>query len=100
MTMMTNKRFVLLTIFVGVIATLVGCELVVDFDRSKIPVESVEGGELDVANPSLDAETPETSTGSDATVAETGADSGTDSGTDTGTDASDDGSDDAPDGEF
>jgi len=48
-----------------------GCELIVDFDRSKIPVEGTD------ATPQ-----PNEAGGSD-----TGTDTGTDAGVDTGTDA-------------
>jgi hypothetical protein len=99
---MTNKRSVWLTLLLGVIVMLVGCELVVDFDRSKIPVPSPDGGEADVSAQGL-----EEAGAGDATVedtgagAETGSDTGVDTGTDTGTtDAGEDSSLDAPDGEF
>ncbi len=58
-----------------------GCELIVDFDRTKIPVETIEaGGALDAS--SLD----------DANGG------GTDSGTDSGVDAAETSTEDAGDG--
>jgi hypothetical protein len=80
-------------------AFLAGCELAVDFDRSKIPTPQSDGG-VPAADASLDTGLiPDatvtdtgTDTGTDATVADTGTDTGTDA-SDSGTDASDSGTD-------
>jgi hypothetical protein len=57
---MTNNKIqkflVLVTLSAGVFA--VGCELIVDFDRTKIPVEVTEASVVDSAPPS-EASTPE-----------------------------------------
>ncbi len=42
-----RSRSVFLMILGGAIASLVGCELAVDFDRSKIPADSTDAGALD-----------------------------------------------------
>ncbi len=69
-------------LFVVVAAVFgLGCELIVDFDRTKIPVEVVEAGAFDAAalgdadlTPTGDANVPETSTpadgGSDTGIAD------------------------------
>lgn len=78
-----------------------GCELIVDFDRTKIDGGTVEGGGSDVVtmtDGSID-------TGTDGTMNnDSGVDTGTDSptsdtGTDTGVDTGADAPDDAPDGD-
>jgi hypothetical protein len=90
---MTKQRLLLLTILGGAFATLVGCELAVNFDRSKIPVDATDAGDLDVFTPAVD------SGGTDAGATDSGTDGGsaTDSGGsdsgDSGGDASDAGTD-------
>ena len=59
-----------------------GCELIVDFDRTKIVGEDVPETGTDATTPALDATATET--GTDAT-----ADTGTDAAADTGSDAAD-----------
>jgi hypothetical protein len=49
---MSKQRLVFVMILGGAIAALVGCELAVDFDRSKIPADSTDAGTLDVSVPS------------------------------------------------
>ena len=44
---MANKRLVFTMILAGSVAALVGCELAVDFDRSKIPADSTDSGDTD-----------------------------------------------------
>ena len=73
-----QKGLVVLTVIAGMFA--VGCELIVDFDRTKIPVEQPEASIPDV-------NVPET-----ATPTEAGAEGGSDAGE---TDASDGGDADA-----
>jgi len=48
---MQKQRLVFVMILGGAIAALVGCELAVDFDRSKIPADSTDAGALDVSAP-------------------------------------------------
>ena len=57
-----HKGLVLVTIVAGMFA--VGCELIVDFDRTKIPVETSEASVPDVNVP--ETTTPEAGTGADA----------------------------------
>jgi hypothetical protein len=94
---MTKQRFVWITVVGGAIAALVGCELVVDFDRSKIPADSTDAGQVDVSTQDFDATTTEgggdtdsstVDSGTDGTVFDTGTD-GTvfDAGTDSSFDA-------------
>ena len=74
-----RNRLVLI-IALGVFA--LGCELIVDFDRTKIPAEGTEAGTTDSSvDASIDTSQPDTST------AETGADA-SDSG-DASADAAD-----------
>lgn len=79
-----KQSLLVITIFTGVFA--VGCELIVDFDRTKIPVEVNEASIPDVV-------VPETSTpaeaGTDAGAAD--ADASDASATSDAADASDDG---------
>ena len=42
-----HKALILVTLTCGAMAA--GCELIVDFDRTKIPVEAVDSGLLDAA---------------------------------------------------
>ena len=42
-----TKALILVTVVSGVLAA--GCELIVDFDRTKIPVEPVDAGLIDAA---------------------------------------------------
>lgn len=71
-----TKKITKLLVLVGMGAMLaLGCELIVDFDRTRIPVEAAETGPGD-------SSIPETST--DATV-----DTGTDAGDTDAADASD-----------
>ncbi|WP_394837441.1 hypothetical protein LVJ94_11085 [Pendulispora rubella] len=74
MNKMMLKRFALLVPFVAAMI-VAGCEIAVDFDRTKIPVD--DGGATDTG-------VQDTSTPTD-----TGTDTGTDSGNDAGSDAGD-----------
>ncbi len=46
-----QARGVFVMILGGAFAALAGCELAVDFDRSKIPADSTDAGALDVSVP-------------------------------------------------
>jgi hypothetical protein len=70
-----QKGLVLLTITAGVFAA--GCELIVDFDRTKIPVEVNEASIPDVNVPDT---TSPTEAGSDAGDASDGSSSDDDAG--------------------
>ena len=48
---MAKQRLVFVMVLGGAIAALVGCELAVDFDRSKIPADSTDAGAVDVFVP-------------------------------------------------
>ncbi len=48
---MSKQRLVFVMILGGALAALVGCELAVDFDRSKILADSTDAGALDVFAP-------------------------------------------------
>lgn len=74
---MTTRHFVLMTATAAVLSLTAGCELIVNFDRSKI-----DEGTADTGMPEPDS----------------GMDSGMDSGTDAGEDAGMDGSIAMPDG--
>lgn len=41
---------------------VLGCELIVDFDRTRIPVEGGDATTADVVQPAVDGEAPDTST--------------------------------------
>lgn len=87
-----KRSLVLVTLAAGTLA--IGCELIVDFDRSKIPVELPDGPVVDAAGgddaiapideagvdaeaPEEDAEAPEEDAGADAEAdADTDADAG------------------------
>ena len=66
-----------------------GCELIVDFDRTKIVGDEVPEAGTDATTPALDATA--TDTGTDAPAADTGTDAGTDTGTSDAADADTDG---------
>jgi hypothetical protein len=81
--MKTQKRtlqhtLVLVTIATGLFAG--GCELIVDFDRTKIPVETIEAGPaLDASSlddASTDPDTGTTDSGTDAAETSTAQDAG------------------------
>ena len=81
-----QKGLVLVTVALGMFA--IGCELIVDFDRTLIPVEETDGATLDVNVPDT---TPPAEAGGDAdatTEPDADAGEGTDSGdADAATDA-------------
>jgi hypothetical protein len=58
------KKVVLLATFAS--SFVLGCELIVDFDRTRIPVEGGDATTADVVAPPADTGTPETSTTTDA----------------------------------
>jgi len=90
---MTKKaRLLLLVASLGV-AFLAGCELIVDFDRTKIPAEAVDSS-VPPRDSSTDTSAPDA--GSDATADAT-PDATPDASPDTGSDASSDASTDAAD---
>lgn len=90
---MTKKaRLLLLVASLGV-AFLAGCELIVDFDRTKIPAEAVDSS-VPPRDSSTDTSAPDA--GSDATADAT-PDATPDASPDTGSDASSDASADAAD---
>lgn len=75
-----QKALILVSLVTGVLAA--GCELIVDFDRTKIPVEAIDsGGLIDAASLGDGAATTDGSTEGDA-ASEAG-----DAGGDTGVDA-------------
>ncbi len=81
-------------------AFLAGCELAVDFDRSKIPTPQSDGS-APIADASLDTGSvtdaaptdAATDTGTDATATDAASDAKADSTTDAASDAADSGSD-------
>jgi hypothetical protein len=89
----------------AVIATLVvaaataGCELIVDFDRTKIDAGATDATVSDVTNPPIDAPVDSPVDAGKDSPADAPADVKVDTGTDAGTDASDagDAADDAAD---
>mgnify|MGYP003594088418 CR=1 FL=1 len=90
---MTKKaRLLLLVASLGV-AFLAGCELIVDFDRTKIPAEAVDSS-VPPRDSSTDTSAPDT--GSDATADAT-VDATPDASPDAASDASSDASGDAAD---
>lgn len=90
---MTKKaRLLLLVASLGV-AFLAGCELIVDFDRTKIPAEAVDSS-VPPRDSSTDTSAPDA--GSDATADAT-PDATPDASPDTDSDASSDASTDAAD---
>ena len=66
-----------------------GCELIVDFDRTKIVGEDVPETGTDATTPALDATA--TDTGTDAPAADTGTDAPADTGASDASDAAADG---------
>ena len=83
-----QKALILVTVVSGVLAA--GCELIVDFDRTKIPVESIDSGGLVDAAGLGDGAVTDTDSGSDggneeASTTEDGG--GTDGGADADADA-------------
>jgi len=79
-TIKVQKALILVSIAAGVLAA--GCELIIDFDRTKIPVENVDaGGAIDAASLGDGATTADTGTEDANTEASTGEDAG-DAGTD------------------
>lgn len=96
-----KKAFWIVVSTIGVIGILVsGCELVVDFDRSKIPQDGVDATTQDVTQPPLTDSSVVTDGASDAAKdGGTSTDAASDTGaTDAGSDAAADASDDAGDG--
>ncbi|MFO0637967.1 MAG: hypothetical protein U0183_02050 [Polyangiaceae bacterium] len=90
---MTKKaRLLLLVASLGV-AFLAGCELIVDFDRTKIPAEAVDSS-VPPRDSSTDTSAPDA--GSDAT-ADASVDATPDASPDAASDASSDASGDAAD---
>jgi hypothetical protein len=83
-----KKTFVLVTIASATLA--IGCELIVDFDRTRIPSEAVDATLPDVALP--EASTPDDA-GDDAEAPPQDAapEADADTGDDAGADAADDG---------
>jgi hypothetical protein len=78
-TIKVQKALILVSIAGGVLAA--GCELIVDFDRTKIPVENIDsGGMIDAASLG-DGALPDSGnpadTGADATTQEDAGDAGT-----------------------
>ncbi len=72
------RNRLLLVVVSGVLA--LGCELIVDFDRTKIPPDGTDGATPDSSiDASIDTSQPDTST----------ADTSTDAPTDSGVDAED-----------
>ncbi len=72
------RNRLLLVVASGVLA--LGCELIVDFDRTKIPPDGTDGATSDSSiDASIDTSQPDTST----------VDTGTDAPTDSGVDAED-----------
>lgn len=70
----THSKKIGLAAALAAVTVLAGCELIVDFDRSKIPVADTDSG---VVNPPVDSGLPETSTGGDSgSDSSTGNDSG------------------------
>ncbi len=75
-----RKGLILVTISVGLFA--MGCELIVDFDRTKIPVESVDSSLLDANTlPTGEAGT-DAQPSDEAGLTEAGSDDGGDGGSD------------------
>ena len=69
------RNRLLLVVASGVFA--LGCELIVDFDRTKIPPDGTDGATSDSSiDASIDTSQPDTS------IAETGTDAPTDGGSD------------------
>jgi len=91
----TRTHVAALFLLLGVGA--VGCELALDFDRTKIDGGAIDASFGDTAT--FDQVSPPadgtTDGGTDAPIAETGSDTGTDTGSDTGTDTGTDGGTDA-----
>ncbi len=75
---MMKKAFWMVVGTVGVL--VMGCELVVDFDRSKIPQDGVDASTQDVTQPPL----PDAAADA-AVVTDAAKDGATDAGLDTGT---------------
>lgn len=85
------------TLSLALAGALAGCELIVDFDRTKIDGGTLEGGgETSTGDTGVDTGVdgtkPDTGTDApaDTTVQDTGTDTGVDTGADTGADAPDD----------
>ena len=93
-----KKAFWIVLGTVGV--SVMGCELVVDFDRSKIPQEGVDASTQDVAQPPLADAAIDVNTTTDAATDAATVDAATDggTGTDAGSDATADADPDAGDG--
>jgi hypothetical protein len=99
---MAKQRLVFMMILGGAVAALVGCELAVDFDRSKIPADSTDAGAVDAFVPGDSGSTTDGATTTDGSTTDSGSESkdsgsATDSGTDSSFDASFDSSFDAGD---
>lgn len=79
---MSKQRLVFVMMVGGAIAALVGCELAVEFDRSKIPADSTDAGALDVFAPGDGS--GGTDSGSGGTDSGNGGTDGGNGGTDSG----------------
>ena len=67
--MKRNTRSLKKVVLLATLASsfVLGCELIVDFDRTRIPVEGGDATTADVVNPPVgDTGTPDTSTPADA----------------------------------
>ncbi len=81
---LTHSKKIGLAAALAAVTVLAGCELIVDFDRSKIPVADTDSG---VVNPPVDSGLPEASTGGDGGAdSSTGNDGGGDAAADAATD--------------
>ncbi len=78
--MKRNTRSLKKVVLLATLASsfVLGCELIVDFDRTRIPVEGGDATTADVVTPPADTGTPETSTTTDA-AAEAASDAGAES---------------------
>ena len=79
------KKIVLMFVGTALVA-MTGCELIVDFDRSKIPQEGTDASVQDVTQPPVSDAAQDVST-SDAATDATPSDAAPDTGTDAGSDA-------------
>jgi hypothetical protein len=79
-TIKVQKALILVSIAAGVLAA--GCELIVEFERTRIPVENIDSGGLIVAatvgvGAAVDAGNNPADTGADAPAEEDAGDAGT-----------------------
>ena len=79
-TIKVQKALILVSIAAGVLAA--GCELIVDFDRTKIPVENIDSGGLIDAASLGDGATTEDSGGNDGSSNEASTTDASDAGND------------------